>query len=53
VGWWIIAGCGVAIVLVGLATSGRWARSTADRTAARLIPPEAQGPADQAGPLAA
>jgi EmrB/QacA subfamily drug resistance transporter len=53
VGWWIITGCGVAIVLVGLATSGRWARSTADRTAARLIPPEAQGPADQAGPLAA
>jgi EmrB/QacA subfamily drug resistance transporter len=53
VGWWIIAGCGVAIVLVGLATSGRWARSTADRTAARLIPPEAQGSADRADSLAA
>jgi EmrB/QacA subfamily drug resistance transporter len=53
VGWWIIAGCGVAIVLVGLATSGRWARSTADRTAARLIPPEAQSPADRVGPIAA
>jgi EmrB/QacA subfamily drug resistance transporter len=31
VGWWIITGCGVAILLAGLATSGRWARSTADR----------------------
>jgi EmrB/QacA subfamily drug resistance transporter len=38
VGWWIIAGCGVAILLVGLATSGRWARSTAERTADRLMP---------------
>jgi EmrB/QacA subfamily drug resistance transporter len=39
VSWWIIAGCGVAILLVGLATSGRWAQSTAERTAARLMPP--------------
>ena len=38
VGWWIIAGCGVAILLVGLATSGRWARSTAERTAVALMP---------------
>jgi len=38
VGWWIIAGCGVVILLVGLATSGRWARSTAERTAATLMP---------------
>jgi EmrB/QacA subfamily drug resistance transporter len=38
VGWWIIAGCGVAILLIGLATSGRWARSTAERTAAALMP---------------
>jgi EmrB/QacA subfamily drug resistance transporter len=38
VGWWIIAGCGVAILLVGLLTSGRWARSTAERTADRLMP---------------
>jgi len=39
VGWWIIAGCGVAILLVGLATTGRWARRTAERTADRLMPP--------------
>jgi sugar phosphate permease len=38
VGWWIIAGCGVVILLVGLATSGRWARRTAERTAATLMP---------------
>jgi hypothetical protein len=44
VGWWIITGCGVAILLVGLATSGRWARSTAERTAARLMPPSPRVP---------
>jgi EmrB/QacA subfamily drug resistance transporter len=38
VGWWIITGCGVAILLVGLVTSGRWARSTAQRTADQLMP---------------
>jgi EmrB/QacA subfamily drug resistance transporter len=38
VSWWIITGCGVAILLVGLATSGRWAQSTAERTAATLMP---------------
>jgi EmrB/QacA subfamily drug resistance transporter len=38
VGWWIIVGCGVVILLVGLATSGRWARSTAERTADELMP---------------
>jgi hypothetical protein len=44
VGWWIIAGCGVAILLIGLATSGRWARSTAERTAAVLMPSSARVP---------
>jgi EmrB/QacA subfamily drug resistance transporter len=39
VGWWIIAGCGAAILLLGLATSGRWARGTAQRTAERVMPP--------------
>jgi EmrB/QacA subfamily drug resistance transporter len=39
VGWWIITGCGVAILVVGLATTGRWARGTAERTAALLMPP--------------
>jgi hypothetical protein len=38
VGWWIIAGCGAAIGLLGLVTSGRWARDTAERTAGLLMP---------------
>jgi EmrB/QacA subfamily drug resistance transporter len=36
-GWWIIAGCGVGVLLIGLATTGRWARATAARTADRLM----------------
>jgi EmrB/QacA subfamily drug resistance transporter len=38
VGWWIIAGCGVAIVVLGLVCTGRWARATAQRTADRMLP---------------
>jgi EmrB/QacA subfamily drug resistance transporter len=39
--WWIITGCGAAVLLLGTVTSGRWARRTAERTAALLIAPEA------------
>jgi hypothetical protein len=51
-GWWIIAGCGVAVLLVGLLTSGRWARATAERTASRLMPAASRVPvtAPGAGP---
>ncbi|MEU7472947.1 MFS transporter [Streptomyces sp. NPDC044984] len=35
-GWWILAGCGLAVLVVGALTSGRWARRTAERTAERL-----------------
>ncbi|MEU6391978.1 MFS transporter [Streptomyces sp. NPDC046939] len=38
--WWIIAGCGLAVLLLGALTSGRWARGTARRTAERLEGPE-------------
>ena len=38
VGWWIIAGCGAAVLLVGLVSTGRWARATAERTADRMMP---------------
>ncbi|MFE0178920.1 MFS transporter [Streptomyces sp. NPDC059002] len=31
--WWIIAGCGLAVLVLGAVTSGRWARGTAERTA--------------------
>jgi len=45
VGWWIIAGCGASVLSVGLLTSGRWARQTADRTAAMFAPESAKVPA--------
>jgi len=45
VGWWIIAGCGFSVLSVGLLTSGRWARRTADRTAAVFAPESAKVPA--------
>ncbi|MBT2391721.1 MFS transporter [Streptomyces sp. ISL-1] len=34
--WWVIAGCGLCILVVGALTSGVWARETARRTADRL-----------------
>ncbi|MCP2169205.1 MFS transporter [Goodfellowiella coeruleoviolacea] len=37
VGWAIITGCGAAVLLLGLLTTGRWARRTAQRTADRLV----------------
>jgi EmrB/QacA subfamily drug resistance transporter len=45
VGWWIIAGCGASVLSVGLLTSGRWARQTAERTAAIFAPESAKVPA--------
>ncbi len=38
-GWWIITGCGAAVLIIGILTSGRWAQATAERTAARLSGP--------------
>ncbi|MEV6592898.1 MFS transporter [Streptomyces acidicola] len=35
-GWGIIAGCGLAVLVLGALTTGRWARRTAERTADRL-----------------
>ena len=35
-GWWIVAACGAIILVLGIITTGRWARRTAARTAARL-----------------
>ncbi|MFD3581797.1 MFS transporter [Streptomyces sp. NPDC058683] len=39
-GWWILAGCGLAVLLLGALTNGRWARATAERAAERLASPE-------------
>jgi hypothetical protein len=38
--WWIITGCGASVLVLGTLTTGRWARGTADRAAALLVPEE-------------
>jgi EmrB/QacA subfamily drug resistance transporter len=45
VGWWIIAGCGAMVLVLGLLTSGRWANRTAARTASLLMPASEKVPA--------
>ncbi|MEV7283873.1 MFS transporter [Streptomyces sp. NPDC093252] len=35
-GWWVLVVCGLAVLAVGLLTSGRWAAATAERTAKLL-----------------
>ncbi|MFD5509201.1 MFS transporter [Streptomyces sp. NPDC127051] len=46
--WWIITGCGLVALVVGAATSGRWAMGTAARTARTLELPA--GPSRTAAP---
>ncbi|MFE0806570.1 MFS transporter [Streptomyces sp. NPDC058794] len=41
-GWWILAGCGLAVLLLGALTTGHWARRTAERNAGRLESTEAR-----------
>jgi hypothetical protein len=36
-GWWIITGCGLMVLILGVLTTGQWARQTAARTASRLM----------------
>jgi EmrB/QacA subfamily drug resistance transporter len=40
IGFWVIAGCGVIVLVLGLVSSSAWANRSAERTAARLTPPE-------------
>ncbi|MGI9008919.1 MAG: DHA2 family efflux MFS transporter permease subunit [Streptosporangiaceae bacterium] len=40
IGYWILVGCGVAVLAVGLLTTGAWARHTADLVAADFAPSE-------------
>jgi EmrB/QacA subfamily drug resistance transporter len=40
IGFWVIAGCGAVVLALGLASSSAWANRSAERTAARLTPPE-------------
>ncbi len=39
--WWIITGCGAAVLVLALVTTGRWAIATAVRTAKRITAAEA------------
>ena len=42
--WWIVTGCGVAILTLGWLTSGHWAAGTAVRAAERLSADAAREP---------
>jgi EmrB/QacA subfamily drug resistance transporter len=42
-GWWFLAGCGGAVLLLGLLGTSKWARATADRTARELNPEYFEG----------
>ncbi|MFJ4691589.1 MFS transporter [Streptomyces sp. NPDC088766] len=39
-GWWVLTACGALVLVVGLMSSGVWARGTAERAAERLASPE-------------
>jgi hypothetical protein len=34
--WWIVTGCGAAVLLLGIITTGRRAKATAERAASRI-----------------
>ncbi|MER5768209.1 MFS transporter [Streptomyces sp. NPDC001985] len=48
--WWIIAGCGLSVLVVGALTSGAWARRTASRCAGRLAEPAEPAGAETSRP---
>ncbi|GGK75839.1 MFS transporter [Sphaerisporangium melleum] len=46
-GWWIIAGYGTLVLVLGIITTGRWAKGTAERTAAHLSVDDTRIPVTQ------
>jgi len=42
-GWWVLAGCGVAVLVLGIVVTTPWARRTAERTAVELNPEFLEG----------
>ena len=42
--WWLISGCGASVLVLGVATTGRWAQRTARLTAQRLEQEAAPAP---------
>ena len=49
-GWWILTACGLAVLVLGLLTSGRWAHRTAERTAEQLESAEVREVVGASGP---
>jgi EmrB/QacA subfamily drug resistance transporter len=43
-GWWIVAACGAIVLILAVATTGRWALRTAARTAALLSSVDEKSP---------
>ncbi|MDQ0377039.1 MFS transporter [Amycolatopsis thermophila] len=39
IAWWIMAGCGVVVMVLGVVTTGSWARGTAERATAQFEEP--------------
>ncbi|MEW2545179.1 MFS transporter [Streptomyces sp. NPDC047002] len=50
--WWILTACGLAVLVLGIATSGDWARRSAQRAAALFEQPQ-DAPPQVAGATAA
>jgi EmrB/QacA subfamily drug resistance transporter len=42
-GWWVLAGCGAAVLILGLVATTPWAQETARRTAASINPEFLEG----------
>jgi EmrB/QacA subfamily drug resistance transporter len=42
-GWWVLAGCGTAVLILGLIGTTQWARNTARRTAESINPEFLEG----------
>jgi hypothetical protein len=42
-GWWVLAGCGALVLVLGLVATTGWARATAKRTAQELNPEFLEG----------
>jgi hypothetical protein len=37
-GWWLLAGCGAVVLVLGYVATTAWARTTANRTAEAINP---------------
>jgi hypothetical protein len=42
-GWWVLAGCGGAVLILGLVGTSKWAYATATRTANAINPEYLEG----------